>query len=221
MSLGALLLFGVGAGLVAYGVMREKQPGKAGGFGGGAIPYSSGGTTADSTALRIENVGQGGVIKLMNIGPDLKDFDATVTRRHVYQVNNYEWSELELDTGTEKLWLELAEDDELEIRCSHTKLKLREINVTPDDLERMAADEDGRITYNGITYFFEDAGEATYLKNGDPNLAEQFRYWDFENREGTKLLSIENFGSKSCDVTLAEPVNASQITVYSLTGKSA
>ena len=47
--------------------------------------------------------------------------------------------------------------------------------------------------------------------------AESFYYWDFENDEGSKYISVEKWSGGEYEVSFSIPIKKSQIEVYSLT----
>jgi len=166
--------------------------------------------------LRIENVQAGGVLRLSAIGPDLDEFDVTVLARHIYRQGNYQWYEFECDRGGEKVWLDMDDDDELELTVCLRKLHLRDLPISKSDLDKMDDDEDGKFSFEEDTYYYEDSDPATYLKNGDQARSEELYFWDFETKSGDKFIGVEKWGDGSYDVSLSGPVKSSQIEVYSL-----
>lgn len=166
--------------------------------------------------LRIENVGPGGVIHLDNIGSDMEDFDVNVIAKHVYREGGDTWYELEGDRGTEKVWIELEEDDELEIAITLKKLKLSDINIGKSDLERIDDKESGQIIYEGQKYSYEDSGSAEFLRYGEEKNKVRFYYWDFEAEDGKHFIGVERWENKSYEVSYSEAIKTSQIKVYSV-----
>jgi hypothetical protein len=165
--------------------------------------------------LRIENVTTGGVLHLTGIGPDMEDFDVTILGRHIYREGESTWYELEGDKGDRKVWIEFEEDDELEISIKIKDLKLRELGVSKSDLDRMDDQEDGEFSYEGEKFYYEDSGQAVFYRNGIEENAERFYYWDFENDNEDKYISVENWDGE-VEASLSYPVKPSQVTVYSL-----
>jgi hypothetical protein len=171
-----------------------------------------------SNSLKIENVGQGGLIHLTNIGPEMEEFDLAVLARHVYKQGSSSWFELECDKGTEKIWLEIEEDDELEISIIVKKLKVRELEISIKDLKIMDEEEEGEFNFEGETFYLEESDSARFLKNGNTNNYESMYYWDFENDSGNKKVCVEKWSDNSYTASVSEPIDPSQVTVYS-TGK--
>ncbi len=166
--------------------------------------------------LDIRHVRPGGVISLRGAGPDLEDFDLVVDARHVYVEDGFEWFELEGMKGMEKVWVEVEEDDELEVSLSVRKLDLSDLGITPEDLDRMVKQDDGAIEHGGQRYEYDDWGEAVFYRNGQRQNGENLRYWDFESEDQTQFLSIECWGGRHYEAYLSESLRPSQIEIFSL-----
>ncbi|HBK80684.1 MAG TPA: hypothetical protein DDZ83_13600 [Nitrospinae bacterium] len=166
--------------------------------------------------LRIENVGPGAVIHLTGIGPDMDEFDLKVIAKHTYRQGESNWYELECDKGSENVWIDMEEDDELELAVTLRKLKLRDIGIDKDDLTRMDDDEEGKFEFEGDTYWLEDSDAAVFYRYSDDKNAENFYYWDFEVESGKKSIGVEKWSNGSYDVGYHEAIKLSQVTIYSL-----
>jgi hypothetical protein len=165
--------------------------------------------------ITIENVRPGGVLKLLRVGPDMEDFDVKVIGRHTYREDGFEWYELEGESHAGKVWLEVEEDDELEVSLSLRRLKLSEVNLSRERLEEIEQNDEGEVHFDGRTYEYEDCGEGEFLRDGDPSRCERFRYWDFEAEDGEYFLGVEAWG-KEYQVHLSEALSLSQVEIYSL-----
>lgn len=174
-----------------------------------AHPYSK-------DELRMENVGAGAVLHLTGIGSEMEEFDLKVISKHTYRQGESSWYELECDRGEEKVWIDMEEDDELELGISLRKLKLNDIGLKKADLEKMDDDEEGSFEFEGRKYWLEDSDEAVFYRYSDDKNAEMFYYWDFESKDGKHFISVECWSDGSYDVTYSEPIKLSQVTVYSL-----
>lgn len=172
---------------------------------------------ATEAALTIQNVRPGGAIQLEGVGQNLEDFDLIITARHTYDEDGYRWHELEGEKGAEKVWIDIEEDDELELSICLRKLKLSDLAVSGRDLDQMEDDDDGEIQFEGQKFFYEESGDATFYRNSDRSQrGESFHYFDFETKDGTQYLSIERWSPKEYAVHLSEPLRPGQIKVFSL-----
>ncbi len=173
------------------------------------------------TELRLENVQAGGLIHLMNVGPNLEEYDVQVLSRSVYREGeNYEWYELEGDNGRGKVWLSLQHDDGLDVNIVTRKLKLRDIPIERDDLDRMDEAAAGQFDFEGKTYYYDHSTEGSYFQDGrvEADNEEFFYYWEFETKDESQFLTVEEWENGRFEVTLSYPVKESQVKVYSLGG---
>ncbi len=164
--------------------------------------------------LRIENVETGGMIQITGIGPDLEELDVKILAKHLYKQGGSKWYELEGESVSGKVWIDLEEDDELELTISLKKMRLNAIGLTKKDLERIDEAEEGQFDYEGETYLYEDSDEAVFYKHADLSDGETFDYWDFENKAGNKFIGIELWDDGGYDVSYSEPIASHQITVF-------
>ncbi len=174
------------------------------------------------TELRLENVQTGGLIHLMNVGPNLEEYDVQILSRSVYREGeNYEWYELEGDNGRGKVWLSLQHDDGLDVTIATHKLKLRDISIERDDLDRMDDAAAGQFDFEGQTYYYDHSTEGSYFQGGNVSAESEefFYYWEFETKDESQFLTVEEWENGRFEVTMSYPVKESQVKVYSLGGK--
>lgn len=174
--------------------------------------------TPGAEELHLENVRHGGVIRLINVGENMDEYDINITARHVYRSDGAEWYELEGDSGTDKVWISLEEDDGLDVSLTLRKLKLRDLGISRNDLDEMDEKGEGEFEFEGKTYYYAGSEEVSFFRNGDVSEAnEDFFYsWEFESEDEESYISIEEWRDKSIEVSLAQPLKESQVQVYSL-----
>ena len=172
-----------------------------------------------SQELRLENLGPGGVVSLSGVGEKMESLDLIISTVNCYHEGDFTWSELEADRGSEKVFIEIEDDDDLEFTITLQTLEMEEIGLQRSDLEKMVANDEGEISYNGTTYYFEDFGKAVFHRGCQKDKLERFKYWDFEAEDEEHFLSIEEWTDGSIDVSLSETLKPHQITVYSLEGE--
>lgn len=174
--------------------------------------------TPQDLPLAIENVRAGGMIKLTRVGEEMADFDVSIVGRHVYRAGGYEWYELEGEGPEGKVWLDVEQDDEVEVAISLRQLDLADVGLDRAALTRMDDEEAGEIQYEGRTYHYEESGEAQFLRNGEPGKAETLKYWDFESDDGRHYLGVEAWEGREFQVHYGRPLAASQIEIFTLSG---
>lgn len=171
----------------------------------------------DSEELLLKNVRAGGVVQLSRIGADMEDFDAKVIGRHAYRQGGFVWYELECDRGSsKKVWVEIEEDDEVDITIALRKLEMRDMPFTMADLKRIDDQEQGSFEFEGHRYHYEDSDSAVFFRYSKEENAEGLYYWDFKASGANKYISVERWDDGSVDVSYAEGIDPSQIKVYSL-----
>ena len=171
--------------------------------------------------LTLENVGTGGVIHLRNVGPDMEEYDVTILSKSIYREGeSSEWYELEGDNGTQKVWISIEEDDGLDVTLTLRSLKLREIPINREDLDRMDETAEGEFEFEGETFYFEYSNEASYFADGNvsPDNEDFFYYWEFENDNEDKYITIEEWENGKFEITVSIPLKSSNVEVYSLGG---
>lgn len=204
-----LIILALLAGIL-YAVYRAWRQSQA------ASGADTGDTPPSVSEARVTDLWPGAIIHLRHVGSDMREEDVQITARHVYQQDNYQWWELEGESGSGKVWLDVEEDDELEIGISLEKLALEDLGLTAEALDGMAASRKGQATYHGETYNFLEAGQATFYRDGNRERGEALRYWDFEAEEDDYDLSVERWEDGNYGVYRMQPLKPSQIQIYSL-----
>lgn len=172
----------------------------------------------------IQNVKEGGVIRLANVEGYDKDLDLKVIGRNLYMEGDYSWYELECirDDG-EKVWVDVDDDDDLMVSVVIKKISLQDIKATPTTLERMDEEESGTVYYNSVRYDYIDSGDAKFYKRCDDSKVEKFYYWDFKASGGKLLISVEKWkneeGRPDYVCYYSQIIKPSSITVYSTHGE--
>lgn len=172
--------------------------------------------STSSLPLTIRNVGPGGVIHLSRVGAEMNDMDVEIVARHVYREDGFEWFELEGESADGKVWIEVEEDDELEVSVSLRKLKLSDLGLEPEKLDAIEKRDKGLIEFEGREYEYEDWGKARFLRYGSHDQPEKLKYWDFESEDGKWFLGIERWGEKEYLAYLSQALSPAQYEVYSL-----
>jgi len=173
-------------------------------------------TAYSKDELRIENVGAGGMIHISGIGEEMEEFDVSILAKHLYRDEGSSWYELEGESVQGKVWIDLEEGDDLALSITLKKVKLRDIGISKKDLKRIDDEEEGEVRFEGQTYYYEDSDEATFYRHGDESQGERYYYWDFENDDEDKFVSVEKWTDGSYDVSFSEEIESHQVTVFSL-----
>ncbi len=169
--------------------------------------------------LHLENVGPGGMIRLMNVGQQMEEYDVRILSKSIYREGeNAEWYELEGDNGDKKIWISLEHDDDLDVTIATRKLKLRDLPISRADLDNMDEQGAGEFVFEGKTYYYENSTEGSYFRNGDVSAENEdfFYYWEFETEGAGEFLTIEEWENGTIEATISYAIKESQVKVYSL-----
>jgi hypothetical protein len=149
---------------------------------------------------------------------------------HVVAIGQYKekseaWPELECFslTSGETTYIEWEKDDEIEISVNGPELSLSDIGVTADQVEAMSEEEEGKITFEGRTFHYDDDYGATYHRDAD-SPGDKVYFYDFETKDEKFCLTVEEWGDANEGYEyvafVSEYVEPDAIEVVSLGGAS-
>lgn len=168
--------------------------------------------------LIIQNVKEGGVIKLANVDGYDQDLDLKVIGRNLYMEGDYSWYELEcVRNDGEKVWVDVDDDDDLVVSVVLEKVPSTQVHPSTS-YEQIDENETGNVTFKGERYHYIDSGVATFYKHCDDKHKEKVRYFDFV-KDQKYMISVEQWISdESKHDTLAyysQIIKPAAIIVYS------
>lgn len=172
----------------------------------------------------IQNVKEGGIIKLANIDGYNEDLELKVIGRNLYMEGDYSWYELEcIRSDGEKVWVDVDDDDNLVVSVVLKKITLQDIKANQKTLERMDDEESGTVYYDSARYDYVDSGDAKFYKHCDDSKVEKLYYWDFKSNSGKYMVSVEKWqseeGKEDFTCYYSQIVKPMAITVYSTHGE--
>ncbi len=142
-----------------------------------------------------------------------------------YREKAESWAELEVFSLTSggTTYLEWEKDDEVEISLNGPELSLSDIGVSADQVEAMSEEEEGRISFGGRSYHYDDDYGATYFR-GDDKEGEKVYFYDFETKDEKYCLTVEEWGDESAGYEyvafVSEYVEPDAIEVVVLAGSA-
>lgn len=156
---------------------------------------------------------------------DLKEgflFDFDMESWIVKEAYEYEWGnnfyskEYKVDNGTQKMFLSVSEEDELEIVMSE-KIKVSRIDEDVVDEIKDRERPPKTIHYKGQKFYRESAEEGYFreLKEGvDRESADWDRLisWEYYDEEEESVLTIEQWGDDEFEASLGVCVKEFQIS---------
>ena len=130
--------------------------------------------------------------------------------------SDFSWKEYQLINvlTLETKYMSVVEDDEIEIYFTHTKLKLRELGIKSSDIEHMSNEEEGRIEFNGITYYYEDDYGVTFRRTKD-NTKELCYVYEFKS-DNNQTISIEEWEDGSWECFVSNLINRNNVKILSI-----
>ena len=127
---------------------------------------------------------------------------------------NFEWVEYQLINllTLEKRYMSIFEDDEIEIYFTHTKLKLRHLNLTRDEVLEKVESEDS-IEYEDVYYYYDSDYGVTFKRSDGST--ENCRVYEFESDECTSL-SIEEWETGEFECHISNLIYRNSVTILSI-----
>ena len=120
----------------------------------------------------------------------------------VFKEFYYDWGdedytkEVGITDGENKLFLYMEDDDELELVISK-KIPIRSIQEDLPDIIKNDGEPPKKIEYQGESYLLDESNSAYCLEgpfDADSDDWERFDSWDYKNKDGNKVLSVERWG---------------------------
>jgi hypothetical protein len=159
----------------------------------------------------------GDTLSLPGRGDDFSDLDFRIDRRDRYESGGDEWFEVSGKYRGRRVYLELAEDDELEcwLDSGKQELRLRDLGLEEEDLARIDEQKDygAGFEWNGERWTYKESCEVGYFEDGRGQ-GEGFYSWSFENEDRNRVVWIEKYVDDPFEVGVAERVPPSQIQMF-------
>jgi hypothetical protein len=175
----------------------------------------------DLANLKITDARAGDMVSATGAGDDFGDLEFTIDRRNEYQAGEERWFELGGMYRERRVYLEVIDDDELEVSAvlHPNKLTLEDLGLNEQDV----ADMDDRqntadnFEYDGKLWHYRFSKEIAVFRQGQPQPTGYY-LWEFRADDGgalgARLLTIRKGESEPFAATIATRVNPGDITVY-------
>ena len=140
---------------------------------------------------------------------DLKTWEVTAYNLYDWGDGDesYEW---QLKNGDDVRYLELETDDEEEW-CLSRKVPFGKLGSGISQAIIDNGDPPDEITFDGEPYYLEKMAGGHFLKDGK-GIGQPLLSWDYENDEGDKYLSVEQWGEEDFEASQGIPVEEYQFT---------
>jgi len=141
----------------------------------------------------------------------------TYEERNKKGKTTWQWQELELydiENGTIK-YLELEDDDGLEITLSNSEIKIRELHTSFKNILSIVDDEEGYVQYKDVSYYYEDDSKAYFIKSDKEQIVKLYEF-ESDNKE---YITVESWGDEADEYEIFHsiPVDEQSIEIL-LTG---
>ncbi len=160
----------------------------------------------------------GGVFTIHGLGPSAAEVDARVVARHAYDQKGWQWFEVEAETAQGTLWLEVDDDDELELSVMLHKVTPDQVGLDRAGLEALENGEGEAILFRDQAYRVAEVGDAVFYRNGDMSNPQKFHFMDFEDGENVYGITFEVWQDGSLDGSFNQRLKPSQVTVFANAG---
>jgi hypothetical protein len=120
----------------------------------------------------------------------------------------YEW---QLKTADDTVYLEYESDDE-EYWSISRKINFGTLDPGIKKHIMEFGDPPDEITYNNHTYYLEETGAGHFFKDSRQTSGQELIAWNYEDEEGEKFLTVEQWGESSFEASTGFTVEEYQFT---------
>ena len=146
-------------------------------------------------------------------------FEYDIDTWEVKETYEYDWGsnffsrEYKVTNGKDIKYLSVEEDDDLEL-CWTDKIKLVEIDENLLDKLISKQKPPKKLHINGIDFFYEEVSTGYFQKglDRDENSWEEYRCWDFEDKSGDHILSIEQWDDEVFEASIGKNLKEFEIS---------
>lgn len=159
----------------------------------------------------------GDTLTLESAGRDFEDLDVTLDRCDRYEDGEHRWQEYRGRAGGRTVFIEVCDDDELEVSYSfpEEELSLSALGLSEDDLIQMDETQSHEMGFEheGRRYHYDGSGEKFWFKDGQ-GAGEGFYAWDFKGEGPGENLTVEKWEGEPFKVTRAHPIAADKVRLW-------
>ncbi len=171
----------------------------------------------DLANLKITGARVGDSVSVAGAGDEFGDLDFTIDRRNQYTAGQKQWVELGGMYRERRVYLEVVEDEEVEVSVvrDRNKLTIEELGLSEQDL----ADLDERqntadnFIYQDKMWYYRFSKEISVLREGQSH-STGYYLWEFREDGGKRLLTIRKGEGEPFAASVGTVVNPGDITVY-------
>ncbi|MBF0299577.1 MAG: hypothetical protein HQK51_12705 [Oligoflexia bacterium] len=107
-------------------------------------------------------------------------------------------------------------DDDVMLEVSIKRdLKLNDLSLTRNDLERIKECKQGEVKYMDMLFSYETSGGATFYRDSELDYGRDFTYIDFYNEKNKLTISVRIYEDSTEKIMLSQSLRKEQITILS------
>lgn len=173
--------------------------------------------SAPAEELNLDRLDVGGVVLIQSI-------EYFVEQKNRYASNGEEWFELKLSgMEGETSWLGWQTDIPVNANPTVSSITLTQeidfdqLNLPLEELAQFSQNQSGRFDYEETIYYLSRSGEDCLYENCHTR-GESFYFWDFEDEEHEKVISVQQWGQHSYEASIGHFIRPSEVDIYSTSG---
>ena len=175
----------------------------------------------DLANLKVGDARAGDALSISGVGDNLTDLDFTADRRIRCDAGATHWFELSGPYKERRVSLRVAGDEasdeglEVGIHNDPRKLSLADLGLEEEDLAQMdeRQNPEDLFEFDSKDWLYRRSREVKAWRDGDPQ-ATGFYYWEFQEKDGKRLLTVRKSEGEPFAIALYTGVPAADVTVY-------
>jgi hypothetical protein len=171
----------------------------------------------DLANLKITDARVDDLVSATGAGDDFGDLDFKIDRHNQYEAGEKHWVELGGMYRERRVYLEVVDEDELEVSAvlHPNKLTIDELGLSEQDLADMDERQNtgDNFPYDGKNWYYRFSKEITVVRDGQAR-GTGYYMWEFREEGGKRLITVRKGEGEPFAASLATLVNAGDITVY-------
>ncbi len=171
----------------------------------------------DLANLKLTEARTGDVISISGAGENFTDLDFTADRLTRYEAGSHQWLELSGPYRERRVALRVAGEDEIEaaLQDGARKLTLEDLGLAEEDLAAMDERQNtaDAFEFDGKEWLYRRSRELKAWRDNQPQPVSYY-YWEFQERDGKRLLVIRKAEGEPFEVALYSAIPAGDVTVY-------
>jgi hypothetical protein len=182
-----------------------------------AAPPAPAAPVPDLANLKVTEAVAGDVLSIAGAGDDVGDLDFTVDRLTRFETGGRQWAELSGPYRERRVALRVSGEDEVEAALQEGRgnPSLEDLGLAEEDLSAMDERQNtaDSFEYDGRTWLYRRSREVRSWRDGQTQSA-SFYYWEFQERDGKRLLTIRKPEGEPFAVAIYAGIAAADVTVY-------